>query len=215
MTAPASRSRPTTDASFAGLDPSSASDPAVVSIRSAVSMLSLIRTGMPCRGPLAPFSLRSRSSSRAIVRASGFTSMTALSAAPLRSTASIRSRYRETMLSEVSRPASIDSCSPAIVASSSANTASGASFAADFPAGRSPPFPHPIPRIRAKPITAAIRVLRPRNLAMFSLLSSLRSPRPPPPAGGGPISSPLPAHITAKPPAGSIPHSPYPPARFL
>ena len=41
------------------IEPSSASEPAVVIMRSAVSMLSLIRTGMPCSGPRGPFSRRS------------------------------------------------------------------------------------------------------------------------------------------------------------
>src|SRR5215813_10302590 len=47
MTTPAVRRRSTTNASFAGRDPSSASDPAVVIILSAVPMLSLMRTGIP------------------------------------------------------------------------------------------------------------------------------------------------------------------------
>ena len=55
MTAPASRSFCATKESFAGCEPTSASDPAVVCMRSAVSMLSLISTGMPCSGPRAPF----------------------------------------------------------------------------------------------------------------------------------------------------------------
>src|SRR5688572_22134713 len=46
-TAPAARRRATTVASFAGFAPTSASEPAVVAILSAVSMLSLIRIGMP------------------------------------------------------------------------------------------------------------------------------------------------------------------------
>ena len=51
-TAPASRSRETMNASRAGAArPTSASDPAVVIIRSAVSMLSLMSTGTPCSGP--------------------------------------------------------------------------------------------------------------------------------------------------------------------
>src|SRR2546425_3101216 len=53
MTAPASRSFCATNASRCGIEPCSASEPAVVDIRSAVSMLSLIRTGMPCSGPRA------------------------------------------------------------------------------------------------------------------------------------------------------------------
>src|SRR5262249_18506568 len=62
MTAPASRSRWTMKASFGGFVPASASDPAVVIIRSAVAMLSLMRIGMPCSGPRGPRVLRSASS---------------------------------------------------------------------------------------------------------------------------------------------------------
>src|SRR4051794_25116420 len=51
MTAPAARSFWTTNASFAGFAPTRASDPAVVCILSAVSMLSFTRTGMPCSAP--------------------------------------------------------------------------------------------------------------------------------------------------------------------
>ena len=54
ITAPAARSRATTKASRGAIEPSSASDPAVVVILSPVSMLSLIRTGMPCSGPRGP-----------------------------------------------------------------------------------------------------------------------------------------------------------------
>src|SRR5439155_3865889 len=51
ITAPASRSLATMKASAAGIDPSSARDPAVVVIRSAVPMLSLMRIGIPWSGP--------------------------------------------------------------------------------------------------------------------------------------------------------------------
>src|SRR5205823_10131162 len=47
ITTPAARSRSTTNASFGGREPSSASEPAVVIIRSAVAMLSLITIGIP------------------------------------------------------------------------------------------------------------------------------------------------------------------------
>src|SRR5579864_2324463 len=56
MTAPASRSFFATAESCDGRDPTSAKDPAVVSMRSAVSMLSLTSTGIPCIGPRGPFS---------------------------------------------------------------------------------------------------------------------------------------------------------------
>jgi hypothetical protein len=92
-TAPASRSRETTKASRAGAGaPTSASDPAVVIIRSAVSMLSFTSTGTPCSGPRTRPAARSRSRSAAIATASGFTSMTALRAGPRRSTSSMRAR---------------------------------------------------------------------------------------------------------------------------
>ena len=55
ITAPAARSRSTTPASRPAIEPSSASEPAVVVMRSAVSMLSLMTIGMPCSGPRAPF----------------------------------------------------------------------------------------------------------------------------------------------------------------
>src|SRR5262245_17163298 len=61
-TAPASRSRDATNASFGGLTSASAIDPAVVIMRSAVAMLSLISTGMPCSGPRTRPLLRSASS---------------------------------------------------------------------------------------------------------------------------------------------------------
>ena len=51
ITAPAARNRSTTPASRGLAAPTSPSDPAVVCIRSAVSMLSLISTGTPCMGP--------------------------------------------------------------------------------------------------------------------------------------------------------------------
>ena len=82
MTAPASRSRATTNASFGGLTPASASEPAVVIMRSAVAMLSLSRTGMPCSGPRTRPLLRSASRRSAIASASGLISMTLCSAGP-------------------------------------------------------------------------------------------------------------------------------------
>src|SRR6185369_11860419 len=51
MTAPAARKRSTMNASRTAIEPSSASDPAVVDMWSAVSMLSLMTIGMPCSGP--------------------------------------------------------------------------------------------------------------------------------------------------------------------
>src|SRR5271155_2017706 len=51
ITAPASRNFCATKESLGGLEPTRASEPAVVIMRSAVSMLSLISTGIPCNGP--------------------------------------------------------------------------------------------------------------------------------------------------------------------
>src|SRR6185295_3869452 len=51
MTAPAARSWLTRSASRGTRLPTSASDPAVVSILSSVAMLSLTITGIPCSGP--------------------------------------------------------------------------------------------------------------------------------------------------------------------
>ncbi len=92
-TAPALRRRSATPESRSGIEPASASEPAVVVVLSAVSMLSFSRTGIPCSGPRGPFALRSASSASAIASASGFVSITERSAGPLRSSASIRSRY--------------------------------------------------------------------------------------------------------------------------
>src|SRR5262249_53879552 len=66
ITAPAARRRATRNASACAFAPSSASDPAVVCMRSDVAMLSLINTGMPCSGPRGPLLLRSASSPSAI-----------------------------------------------------------------------------------------------------------------------------------------------------
>src|SRR5262249_22057542 len=49
ITAPASRSLCATNESLGAIEPASASEPAVVIMRSAVSMLSFRSTGMPCK----------------------------------------------------------------------------------------------------------------------------------------------------------------------
>src|SRR5262249_18256487 len=90
MIAPDSRSLFATVESCSGIDPSRASDPAVVVIRSAVSMLSLTRTGMPCSGPRGPLDLRSASSASAILSTSGFNSMMECRAGPCLSVPAIR-----------------------------------------------------------------------------------------------------------------------------
>ena len=60
----------------------SASEPAVVGIGSAVSILSFTRIGMPCSGPRGPLALRSASSARASSMASGLTAMHAVQRGP-------------------------------------------------------------------------------------------------------------------------------------
>ncbi len=118
ITAPAARNFCATNESFAGFDPTSASDPAVVIMRSAVAMLSLIRTGMPCSGPRGPLFFRSRSSASAIASASGFISMIAFTAGPCLSTSSMRAEYFSTSDRDVNLPDFIPSCSSEIVISS-------------------------------------------------------------------------------------------------
>src|SRR3954462_4452699 len=54
ITQPAARRRSTTNASRAALRSASASEPALVRMRSPVSMLSFNSTGMPCNGPRGP-----------------------------------------------------------------------------------------------------------------------------------------------------------------
>ena len=126
MTAPASRSRETRNASWGARTPSSASDPAVVVMRSAVAMLSLIRMGIPCSGPRAPFSFRSVSRSTAIEMASGLSSMTLRSAGPCRSSWAIRAVYFSTSDRAVSWPFVIRAWRSAIVASSRLNAGGAA-----------------------------------------------------------------------------------------
>ncbi len=91
ITAPASRSRRTTNASDDGVKPSRASEPPVVGMP-AVSMLSFTATGMPCSVPLEPEAARSASRAAASSRAAGLTTMKAFRAGPARSYAAMRAR---------------------------------------------------------------------------------------------------------------------------
>ena len=93
ITAPAFRNISATKESCGGIEPRRAKDPAVVLMRSCVSMLSLIRTGMPWSGPRGPFLLRSASSEAAMAMASGLVSITEFNLGPCRSISSIRARY--------------------------------------------------------------------------------------------------------------------------
>ena len=87
-----------------GYRPTSASEPAVVCIWSRVAILSLMRTGTPCNGLLAPCACRSRSSASAISSASGFASITEFTPGPCLSIASMRSKYFSVMPPAVSFP---------------------------------------------------------------------------------------------------------------
>src|SRR5580692_11568525 len=119
ITAPDSRSFWATKESRVGFDPSRANDPAVVCMRSAVSILSLIRTGMPCMGPRAR--LRSLSRASAIARASGLTSITLLMAGPCLSISSIRARYFSVIERALNFPEANPACRSAMVISSNSN----------------------------------------------------------------------------------------------
>jgi hypothetical protein len=122
-TAPAARSLAATAESREGIEPARASDPAVVVIRSAVSMLSLTRIGTPCNGPRTRPARRSASSASAIASASGFVSMTCRSVGPFRSSSSMRARYCPVIAYDVQRPDAKPACRSAMVASSSSKAA--------------------------------------------------------------------------------------------
>src|SRR5579862_2658987 len=120
--APDSRSRRAAPESFGGVNPSSASDPAVVVIRSAVPMLSLIRIGTPCSGPRGPFDFLSASSASASASASGFSSITEFNAGPFVSISPIRPRY----FSANSRDVYFPDCNPAERSASETSSSSNA-----------------------------------------------------------------------------------------
>ena len=94
-------------------------------MRSCVSMLSLMMTGIPCSGPRAPFAFRSLSSSVAIESASGFNSIMELIVGPCLSMSSIRSRYFLASEWAVYFPEAIPLCKSAMVNSSSSKAGGG------------------------------------------------------------------------------------------
>src|SRR5712692_8593133 len=130
MIAPASRSFRATPESCAGREPASASDPAVVCMRSAVSMLSLISTGIPCMGPRGPFCFRSLSSPSAMASASGFTSITLFNRGPDLSISPIRAKYAAVKECAESSPDFMRDCRSDMVASSNRNGLTGEAGAA-------------------------------------------------------------------------------------
>ena len=93
ITTPAFRSRRTMPASRVADTSASANEPALVRMRSAVAMLSLSSTGMPCSGPRTVPAARSASRAAAIASASGFASSTELMHGPARSMLAMRSRH--------------------------------------------------------------------------------------------------------------------------
>src|SRR6202171_6146016 len=105
ITAPPARSLAATVESFRAGWPTSANDPAEVCILSPVSMLSLSSTEMPCSGPFTVPALRCSSASSAAASASGFTSMTELTAGPFWSRRVIRSREERVRATRGSLPA--------------------------------------------------------------------------------------------------------------
>ncbi len=110
-----------------------ASEPAVVVMRSCVSMLSLMSTGMPCSGPRGPFAFRSLSRSLAIDSTSGFSSITELIAGPCLSISSMRSRYFFASECAVYFPDAIPACNSPTVSSSSSNAAGGGALKGELP----------------------------------------------------------------------------------
>ena len=92
ITAPEVRSRAATPASLCARFSASTSEPALVLIRSPVSMLSLSRIGMPCNGPKTLPDARSASAASASASASGLISITLFTRGPFAS--SVRMRVR-------------------------------------------------------------------------------------------------------------------------
>jgi hypothetical protein len=117
-TAPAARSLSTTTASFGWGASRSTTDPAVVFMRSPVSMLSFSTTGTPCSGPRTLPCLRSSSREAAIASASGFTSRIERSSGPCLSRRSIRARYAATSARDVHAPDAIFAWASSTVSSS-------------------------------------------------------------------------------------------------
>src|SRR5499426_2032964 len=118
MTAPACRRRCAIVESSRGRAPTRARAPAVVSILSAVAMLSFSKMGMPCRGPRTRPDFRSSSRARAIGIASGLISWTECKVGPVRSIDWMRERYFCTSDWASRRPAAIAAWSSATPISS-------------------------------------------------------------------------------------------------
>ena len=109
ITAPASRSRVTRNASRVGRFSASANDPAELTMPT-TSMLSLISMGRPCSGPRSLPVLRSASSAVASASALALSSITALSPGPASSMAAMRSRYACVRSCDVSEPSVMRRC---------------------------------------------------------------------------------------------------------
>jgi hypothetical protein len=100
---------------------------------SAVSKLSLSRTGTPCSGPRAPLVRRSASSACASMTAFGFSRITALIAGPCLSYAAMRARYMFTSCSDVIVPEFRAASVSLMVASIKRNGTTGVATPATVP----------------------------------------------------------------------------------
>ncbi len=163
ITAPAARSRLTIGASAGTLLLTSASEPAVVCMLSAVAMLSLTRIGIPCSGPRSwPFR-RSRSRCTAMAIALGLVSITAPSNG---FSDAMRARYPAVRSRLVRRPLFISACNCGIVASRKDGGCGGAAVSRD--SGEN------APPITAAPVASPPPTNRRRVIAMM-ILSAPRS----------------------------------------
>ena len=130
--APAARSRVTSGASVAGPSSHNASEPAVVPIGPAVSMLSLTRTGTPWRGPRERPAASSASRRAASSAASGLVRRTDRSVGPDWSTSAIR-RCSVSM-----RSLAVAACEAYRWASVGASVPAAAAVSGDGSRGRTP-----------------------------------------------------------------------------
>ena len=155
-----------------GRAPTSARAPAVVSILSAVAMLSFNKTGMPWSGPRDRPAFRSSSRARAIMSASGLISWTERKVGPLRSMAWIRARYICTSDSASRRPAVIAAWISAMLISSTLVMGPGAPTVAQaersgatlIPAASIPPVFKKSLRVVPMPPRASPMPISPRRV---------------------------------------------------
>jgi len=156
-------------------------EPAVVCILSAVSILSLIKMGIPCKGPRSLPCLRSLSICSASNKASGFTSITDFKSYLPWSISLIRVRYNSASLTELYLPDCNPCCNSAMVISESSNSSLPISAAAIpalsrfFSSELLEPLLHPVITEAAVPatVTAAAAANDPlrKNFLLFIIQS--------------------------------------------